>query len=76
MFEDLYQQYRELIAKDAILVVDGSLRFDEFIDDWRLAAKRIMDVDQAREQYARTPGAALARERTIRRRVTSGRRLR
>jgi DNA polymerase-3 subunit alpha len=53
MFEDVYQQYRALVAKDAILVVDGGLRWDDFIDDWRLAAKKIMDVDQAREQYAR-----------------------
>jgi len=53
MFEDIYQQYRALVAKDAILVVDGALRWDDFIDDWRLAAKKILDVDQAREQFAR-----------------------
>ena len=53
MFEDVYQQYRALVAKDAILVVEGGLRWDDFIDDWRLQAKKIMDVDQAREQYAR-----------------------
>jgi len=53
LFDDVYQQYRALIAKDAIVVVDGSLRWDDFIEDWRLAAKRILDVDQAREQYAR-----------------------
>jgi DNA polymerase-3 subunit alpha len=53
MFDDVYQQYRALVAKDSILVVDGSLRWDDFIEDWRVAAKRILDVDQAREQYAR-----------------------
>jgi DNA polymerase-3 subunit alpha len=53
MFEDVYQQYRALVARDAIVVVDGGLRWDDFIEDWRLSAKRIMDVDQAREQYAR-----------------------
>ena len=53
IFEDLYQQHRTLIAKDAILVIDGALRFDEFIEDWRLTAKKILDIDQAREQYAR-----------------------
>ena len=63
MFEDVYQQYRTLVARDAILVVDGSLRWDDFIDDWRLGAKKIMDVDQAREQFARRlvlrwPGSA------------------
>jgi DNA polymerase-3 subunit alpha len=53
LFDDVYQQYRALIARDAILVVDGALRWDDFIEDWRLQAKRILDVDQAREQYAR-----------------------
>jgi len=53
MFEDVYQQFRSLVAKDAILVVDGSLRWDDFIEDWRITAKRILDVDQAREQYGR-----------------------
>jgi DNA polymerase-3 subunit alpha len=53
MFEDVYQQFRSLVSKDAILVVEGGLRWDDFIDDWRLSAKKIMDVDQAREQYAR-----------------------
>jgi DNA polymerase-3 subunit alpha len=53
MFEDVYQQYRALVTKDAILVVEGGLRWDDFIDDWRLQAKKILDVDQAREQYAR-----------------------
>jgi DNA polymerase-3 subunit alpha len=53
LFDDVLQQYRSLIERDAILVVDGSLRWDEFIEDWRLTAKRILDLDQAREQYAR-----------------------
>jgi DNA polymerase-3 subunit alpha len=53
MFEDVYQQFRSLVVRDAIVVVDGSLRWDDFIDDWRLAAKRIIDLNQAREQYAR-----------------------
>jgi DNA polymerase III subunit alpha len=53
LFEDVYQQYRALVARDAILVVEGSLRFDDFADDWRVSAKKIIDVAQAREQYAR-----------------------
>ncbi len=53
MFEDVYQQYRSVVTKDAILVVEGGLRWDDFVDDWRIGAKKIMDVDQAREQFAR-----------------------
>jgi DNA polymerase III subunit alpha len=53
LFEEVYQQHRELIAKDAIVVVEGMLRFDEFSDAWRLAARRITDLHQVREQQAR-----------------------
>jgi DNA polymerase-3 subunit alpha len=51
-FEEVFQQHRELLAKDALLLVEGQLRFDEFGDAWRLAAKRVSDLDRAREQQA------------------------
>jgi DNA polymerase-3 subunit alpha len=53
LFEEMFQQYRDLIVKDAILVIDGSLRFDDFIEAWRLHAKAVLDIDKARERYAR-----------------------
>ena len=42
-----------MIVKDAILVIDGSLRFDDFIEAWRLQAKSLLDIDRARERFAR-----------------------
>ncbi len=53
LFEELFQQHRDIIVKDAILVIDGSLRFDDFIEGWRLQAKSLMDIDRARERFAR-----------------------
>ncbi len=53
LFEELFQQHRDIIVKDAILVIDGTLRFDDFIEGWRLQAKTLMDIDRARERYAR-----------------------
>jgi len=53
MFEDVWQEYRGLIVKGAILVAEGSLRFDDYIEDWRLTVKRVLDIDQARERYGR-----------------------
>jgi DNA polymerase-3 subunit alpha len=53
LFEEIYQQHRDIIVKDAILVIDGTLRFDDFIEAWRLQAKTLMDIDRARERYAR-----------------------
>jgi DNA polymerase-3 subunit alpha len=53
LYEETFQQYRDIIVKDAILIVDGILRFDDFIEAWRLQAKTLMDVDRARERFAR-----------------------
>ena len=53
MFEETFQQYRDIIVKDAILIVEGMLRFDDFIEAWRLQAKTLMDIDRARERFAR-----------------------
>jgi DNA polymerase-3 subunit alpha len=53
LFDDVYQQHRDIIVKDAILVIDGALRFDDFIEAWRLQAKTLMDIDRARERFAR-----------------------
>jgi DNA polymerase-3 subunit alpha len=53
LFDDVWQQHRAVIARDAILVVEGLLRFDEFIEDWRINAKKLTPLDQLREREAR-----------------------
>ncbi|MGQ0384020.1 MAG: DNA polymerase III subunit alpha [Gammaproteobacteria bacterium] len=53
LFDDVWQQHRAVIAKDAILVVEGQLRYDEFIEDWRINAKRLTPIDLHREREAR-----------------------
>src|SRR5207302_104975 len=53
LFEETWQRHREVIAKDALVLIEGLLRFDEFSDAWRLAARRITELDKVREQEAR-----------------------
>jgi DNA polymerase III subunit alpha len=53
LFDEAAQKYRELIVKDALVVVNGKLRFDEFSHSWRLAATRLQPLDQIRQQRAR-----------------------
>ncbi|HXN10096.1 MAG TPA: hypothetical protein VN859_02580, partial [Steroidobacteraceae bacterium] len=54
MYEEVYQRHRELIVKDALVQVEGALRFDEFTDSWRLAARQINQLEQVRERLARS----------------------
>ncbi len=53
LFDDVWQQHRAVIVKDAILVVEGLLRYDEFIDDWRITAKKLTPIHELREREAR-----------------------
>ncbi|MGH8288690.1 MAG: DNA polymerase III subunit alpha [Steroidobacteraceae bacterium] len=53
LFEDVYQRYRDLATKDALVLVEGMLRFDEFSDGWRVAGRRITDLGKLGEQQAR-----------------------
>jgi DNA polymerase-3 subunit alpha len=53
LYEEIFQQYRDIIVKDAILVIDGALRYDDFIESWRVQAKTLIDIDRARERHAR-----------------------
>jgi DNA polymerase-3 subunit alpha len=53
LYEEVFQQHRDIIVKDSILIIDGTLRFDDFIEAWRLQAKSLMDIDRARERFAR-----------------------
>ncbi|HRX90024.1 MAG TPA: DNA polymerase III subunit alpha [Steroidobacteraceae bacterium] len=52
-FEDVYQQFKDLIVKDALLLIEGQLRFDEFIDAWRLQGRKVTELERLREREAR-----------------------
>ncbi len=53
LFDDVWHAHRAVITRDAILVVEGQLRYDEFIDDWRINAKKLTPIDELRERDAR-----------------------
>jgi DNA polymerase-3 subunit alpha len=52
-FDDVFQQYRDLLVKDALVIIDGQLRFDEFIDNWRLQGRQVTELERLREKEAR-----------------------
>ncbi len=53
LFDEVFAQTKHLISKHAVLIADGNLRYDDFINGWRLSAKRIRSVDEAIEEHAR-----------------------
>ena len=53
LFEEAYQQQRDLIVKDALVLAEGLLRFDDFSDAWRVNARRLTDLAKVLERQAR-----------------------
>jgi DNA polymerase III subunit alpha len=53
LFDEVFQRHRDLIVKDAIVLVEGHFRFDEFGDAWRISARKLTDLNAVRESQAR-----------------------
>jgi len=53
VYPEVYKQHRELLARDQLLVVYGSLEHDEFIGGPKVTAEKILDIDEARIAAAR-----------------------
>ena len=53
LFDEVYAAARHLINKHAVLVVDGQLRYDEYLSAWRLTAQRVRAFDELIEESAR-----------------------
>jgi len=52
-FDEQYQQFRELLVKDALLLIEGKVRFDEFANTWVLRANKVSELERLREKEAR-----------------------
>jgi DNA polymerase-3 subunit alpha len=50
---EIFQEYRSLLIKDEIVLVGGTLRFDEFLSAWRVNARRVTHIDRVIEMQAR-----------------------
>jgi DNA polymerase-3 subunit alpha len=61
-FDEQYQQFRELLVKDALLLVEGKVRFDEFANTWVLRATKVSELERLREKEARRIVLKLTRD--------------
>ncbi len=52
-FGDVYENYREFLSKDTLLVAEGTANIDDFSNMLRLTAEKMYSIEQARVQFAR-----------------------
>lgn len=60
LFGETFQEFRHLLSKDEIIVVSGTLRYDEFIGAWQVNAKQILPIDRVIETHAKSMILAVA----------------
>ena len=53
VFSEVYEQFRDCIAKDTLLVVEGGLGMDDFAGQMRLTAEKLLTIEQARARFAK-----------------------
>jgi DNA polymerase-3 subunit alpha len=53
-FMEVFQEYREFLIKDEIVLVSGILRYDDFVSAWRLSANNVLPIDAAIEKQAKS----------------------
>ncbi|MEH6470313.1 MAG: DNA polymerase III subunit alpha, partial [Halopseudomonas sp.] len=59
LFGELYDQHRELIVKDRVLVFEGEVSFDDYKDQMKVRGNRVMDIPEARRCFAQALQVAL-----------------
>jgi DNA polymerase-3 subunit alpha len=51
-FSEAFQEFRDLLVKDEIVVISGGLRYDDFIGSWTVNAKNVLQIDRVIESRA------------------------
>lgn len=54
VFSEVYNQYRELLQKDQIVIVEGEVGVDDFTGNPRVLSRKIFSLDQARENFIKS----------------------
>jgi DNA polymerase-3 subunit alpha len=53
VFSDVFPRFRDLIAKDRLIVVEGEVSLDDYTGAYKLRALHLYDIEQARERFAK-----------------------
>ena len=53
VFSDVYQGARDILARDRLIVVRGEVSVDDYSGGYRMSAREIYDISEAREAFAR-----------------------
>lgn len=60
IFSEVFQEFRHLLVKDEIVVINGPLRYDDFLGSWTVNVKNVVHIDRVIESRAKSMVLSLA----------------
>ncbi|HET8706983.1 MAG TPA: OB-fold nucleic acid binding domain-containing protein, partial [Pseudomonadales bacterium] len=54
VFGEVYEQNKAALEKDGVVVVEGEASIDDFSGNMKMVARRLLSINDAREQFAKT----------------------
>jgi DNA polymerase-3 subunit alpha len=54
LFGDVYEQFRDIIKKDTVVIMEGEISHDDYSGGLKVRANRLINIPQARAQYAQS----------------------
>jgi DNA polymerase-3 subunit alpha len=52
LYAEAFEQFREVLAKDALVIAEGEIAADDFSGRYSMTVKALYDLERARERYA------------------------
>ena len=53
VFSEAYTRFQDLLSKDKLIVVEGEVSMDEYSGGYKMSARNIYDIGQARSHFAK-----------------------
>jgi len=53
IFSETYDKNRDMLAKDRVVIVEGEISIDDYTGNTKMSVKELIDVERAREIYAK-----------------------
>jgi len=53
VFSEAFNNHKELLSKDRLLIVEGEVTIDEFTGNYRVLTRRLLDITEARACYGK-----------------------
>lgn len=53
VFSEAYQRYQDMLSKDKLIVVEGEVSVDDYSGGYKMSARSMYDIEQARAHFAK-----------------------